>query len=1114
MILPPQANSADAGLTAEQIKAARALLGWSQTDLARGAGVGVSTVADFERGQRAPVAASLQAMRAAFEGAGIAFLAGGAVEAGGLNVLGGAPLTLDVYERRGVGRYAQLAATVASILDAAIRARPELHAQPAQYRAKDPTSLRAKLAKFEIAEGRDLGAAVKDLAGVRLVFYSNGDVARFLQSGIVRDNFDIDWGRTRLHYPGADPSTPDNQFIGNNYVVRLKADRSALPEYAAVAGLWCEVQVQTILNHAWSAMAHDTIYKRPDLAGVGQAQMERINARMSRIMRQYLLPAGFEFQKVLSDFERLADGKNLFDTDVLERIVDARDNNERYDLLGAFDENVLPLYDNMEEVYPVIRDALLRASAAARITPEQPKETEYGRFAARTAKAITDRVLKLIMRLKYVDIEATFDALAELYLGAVADEEREGVVKAAGEFAKHDLAVWRQHGPIVQLRLIDRIDGLDENHRAVLAPLLTEIYSNALDPEVHGTSSTSTTVTISTGAVIASDALKVLRRRILEGLFAQYRAASSDVERRRIISALEQGTRMPIRGNYADALHLAVLEDTIGIVEFYCEEAERQPNEIRQSIEHDLLYMHHRNRGPLEEGALKAAIETARERLDAAIFRYRDAVNAIPDFVTFKSLVGYESVFPPEWDDIHMGWEAKETYRAARIEEFVAALDAENADHWFAIALRCAGVESSDLATFPSFGKFLRRVAEEKPDIGEAWLARAEGTPLLRFMPGFLHGLTKSRPKAARKIVSEAIAKGRAQTEVALYLRYAEPLDVALAKRGAAAAIKRDAGEAVFLSLQMAIDRVDVLGHDEAREIFLAALAYLTEHGHVYWTAQASAFWEKQNFSAALTDDDLRVVLDALVTVPEVDWHVESLLIDMSARVPEDVIGLFGRRFAREADLRDDPEGRRYDALPHKLERLAPRLKPYTVNAVEHAAAWAAAEPHLARFRSAAFIAKLHSDWSPELEAALWGQFETGDDEKREFVIGVLRNYEGEAFMHKLLRDIVAVLPEGHDLLDDVGVALHETGVMHGAFGGVETYRAKVAALKPWFEDERPRVRAFADNIKREFQNHIAAEQRRAEEDLAMRRLAYDEPPIPPSEAAAEDEPANGSCEQ
>lgn len=57
----------------EQVRAARSLLSWSQQDLASKAGVAISTVADFERGQRSPVPNNALAIRQALETAGILF---------------------------------------------------------------------------------------------------------------------------------------------------------------------------------------------------------------------------------------------------------------------------------------------------------------------------------------------------------------------------------------------------------------------------------------------------------------------------------------------------------------------------------------------------------------------------------------------------------------------------------------------------------------------------------------------------------------------------------------------------------------------------------------------------------------------------------------------------------------------------------------------------------------------------------------------------------------------------------------------------------------------------------------------------------------------------------
>lgn len=58
-------------MSPEQSRAARAWLGWSQAELAKRAAVGLSTVQDFERGLRTPIANNIAAIRRVIEVAGI-----------------------------------------------------------------------------------------------------------------------------------------------------------------------------------------------------------------------------------------------------------------------------------------------------------------------------------------------------------------------------------------------------------------------------------------------------------------------------------------------------------------------------------------------------------------------------------------------------------------------------------------------------------------------------------------------------------------------------------------------------------------------------------------------------------------------------------------------------------------------------------------------------------------------------------------------------------------------------------------------------------------------------------------------------------------------------------
>lgn len=61
-------------ITSAQIRAARALLGWRQADLAEASGVSEIAIKGIERGRSDPKATTLTAIQSAFLKAGVIFL--------------------------------------------------------------------------------------------------------------------------------------------------------------------------------------------------------------------------------------------------------------------------------------------------------------------------------------------------------------------------------------------------------------------------------------------------------------------------------------------------------------------------------------------------------------------------------------------------------------------------------------------------------------------------------------------------------------------------------------------------------------------------------------------------------------------------------------------------------------------------------------------------------------------------------------------------------------------------------------------------------------------------------------------------------------------------------
>lgn len=61
-------------ISRSQCRSARALLDWTQSDLARASAIALRTILDFESGKRTPYKGTLLLLRQAFEAAGIEFI--------------------------------------------------------------------------------------------------------------------------------------------------------------------------------------------------------------------------------------------------------------------------------------------------------------------------------------------------------------------------------------------------------------------------------------------------------------------------------------------------------------------------------------------------------------------------------------------------------------------------------------------------------------------------------------------------------------------------------------------------------------------------------------------------------------------------------------------------------------------------------------------------------------------------------------------------------------------------------------------------------------------------------------------------------------------------------
>lgn len=999
-------------------------------------------------------------------------------------------MTFQEYATSERERYERLAEIVELILRAAIGARSDLRLQHTQKRAKAADSLQRKLKRDGHFEAADIENHAKDLGGCRLVFYTNSDVSAFLSSRIIADNFEVDWDRTKIHHPKSGSDDVAEQFVSNNYVVRLKEDRAALPEYSAVAGLWCEVQVQTTLNHAWAEMAHDTIYKKPELpGGFGASLMRQIEERMRDIMRQHLLPAGYEFQKVLTDFERLSAGKKLFDRGSIKAILECDDNNARFELLQRFSEYVLPHYDDIQDVALDIRVALREAVKMSRADATTPIETPFGNLPGHSSADVIGQVAGIIDRVRYVDVERTFEFLIEMFSSASDEEERSRWTKSAEELARHEIPAWEKVGPAIQLTLLSLTKRLPKHLKESARPLLLATLRKVLETEVTGTTADFDKVIFSRGTIPFSDAVQRMRREAIRLLKLFFLTAQSDQGRRAALAALHEGTRLV--NSTDERFEIAVVENSRDLVEFYRRFSDRVSYDTLESLEHKALWLYRHT--PRSSGSGNADLDRVREELRGSITAFRDQINSDDDFVIYKTLVGYESVFEPAWDDDEFDIQGIDRYRSERIDELVATIAAHNVDRWLGLIRTCASTESGDLATFPKFGEFLEKLAVSKPEIAFSFLTQ-ETELLHNFLPSIARGLeSTSRYPELSALMCQWATKGKYLSSIVWTFRSTKGVDVEVLKRALRQAIVVDDRHALLNLLTVADLRNSDVEGGLVDAILMPTLKTLAERGEHGWPNVVSGGKPTSAFSD-LSPGQADEVLNALLQVPRFNWHLEAILSTIALNHPRKVIDHFGKRI----DLKSDSLPG-YDPVPMQFYGLHEHLVRESAYAIDAARKWFVADPLLFSYRGGRFVANIFSGAWGLLEAEL-RKFVSGQDSDVEFVVQVLRTFEGEDFLHPLIRDVVNELESGSDLFNELEIALDQSGVVTGEFGFVALYQQRRESMKEWLKDDRPRVREFAERHIRSLDRMIAAEQRRAEEGYELRKRNWSSGQTPSDE--------------
>lgn len=719
---------------------------------------------------------------------------------------------------------------------------------------------------------------------------------------------------------------------------------------------------------------------------------------------------------------------------------------------------------------------------------------EYGDLSEvllkyRNAYTLISKGIEVLSGLRYLETPAVVHTL--LWASTHASESvRKDATSALRELAKYNLSVYfgqgaelsRGIGAAPQLAVIGVLEKKSaEELKHCLGGVLT-LLDGLLSTSMNSARWSSTAVTLSQATTPADEGVLSARKRSIALLKKLYRSFEAKAEKLSIIRALNAAARAVERGEVDKAYAEMISANAQEVLDFFAHIAKDEDLQIVQRLEHDSYWIHYHSQS---------------EHVRSVALEVKAVIDANAEYAIYKTLVGFEGVFG-DWsvsrreESFALG---SQDSRVTEAREIASRIADEGFEVWRRRILTFAKTESNDLATFPVFYEFLAEVAGSYPDFALDLLVR-HSDELSKFLIPILCGLWEGEKRAELQLLIQRWVREARPEETAFLYACAKlflstkHVDVELLEQLLDRATElKDA----FVLRQVASVSIARFAKDEIRGelkvLFLRALSRLTELKDANWVREIWFKREAKEMVAELSKKDRSEVFKNLLLLPQIDYQAEDVLAVIAKREPHDVMEfLCARVYEPDEHVVALVE---YEELPFQLHTLEEPLSNDPEMVVQKILDRYRKDPSLFVYRGAKLLQVIFPELSETVQGTLVRLVHEGDDTEMEFVVGVLRAYSGETFIHPIARELIKRLPPGSPLVTEVEIALQSTGVVSGEYGMAEAYERKRLEVLDWLQDPDARIRTFAVKYISALESMRDSEKVRAEESVALRKFKY-----------------------
>lgn len=701
------------------------------------------------------------------------------------------------------------------------------------------------------------------------------------------------------------------------------------------------------------------------------------------------------------------------------------------------------------------------------------------------AASLTVQAIDILIRLGYLETISVLHALMDLSLHDSKDVRKKALDELS-QLASYKIDViygdGRQRGIgfTPQKIIIDEISSLkDAELRKYFSPIIT-LADGLLTPTMEKTAWTYQTVTLSHGQVPGEPAIAGVRMNAIEILKRIYLLTANNVEKLKVIGSLREATRTHRMGETQEDAVKMIVRDTLDVLKFYAGLVSYEEFPIVQIIEHEGFWIFYH--------AITAEVAKSARVIEAEISKN-------DEYQIYKTLIGFRGIFG-DWQEVKQNQDRyvqDEKYRREKAFEFASQITSKNFPDWRERILKYAETRSDDMATFPVFYYFLEQFANLQPKLAYELVSKDTQKIDLFLIPLIRPLFVGPEQSAIKSLIVAWSHEGKHLFPSIKQFLANENLDTDLLSSLLKRASELNDLRSIAMVMSVAVSNYAPDKKFLVDQFFLPALVMLTDRSNTDWIFD---FWYRRETRVLIQDLDpvgIELILRNLMHLQEIDYHAEEILYLIAEKDPERVLDFLSQRIAGPIRRKKKEGVRLFEEIPfelHKLNKPLSRIPRYAVRTVRAAYDGNYGMFH---FRGARLLHIIFPDFPKDFEDELLKVLETGENADIEFVLAILRNYEGQLFIHRLCKEIVRILPTDSSLRTEIAIALESTGVMSGEFGIAEAYERKKGEVKDWLNDPDEKIQEFARWYIGTLEKMIAAERKRAEEGIALRKHTYGE---------------------